>query len=154
MTIGTPSNKPLKRHNFCSGFAAVYKWDHLCSVLHSACIIYVTPANMHLYKTLLSITAVIFLAILRLTSLTCSPFVYTRNAVCSEKLAANDYSPCGTMDLGEERGFCEIQSADDLIAIESVARVMIEETVSLWNEQNSQCPLLLTWFNFNPSMDK
>ena len=58
------------------------------------------------------------------------------------------------MDLGEERGFCEIQSADDLIAIESVARVMIEETVSLWNEQNSQCTLLLTWFNFNPSMDK
>ena len=44
------------------------------------------------------------------------------------------------MDLGEERGFCEIQSTDDLIAIESVARVMIEETVSLslWNEQNCQ----------------
>ena len=60
-----------------------------------------------------------------------TPFIYIRGSACSENLAASTYPACSTMNLTFERGFCEIQKPEDLVPLESVARVLSHEKVHI-----------------------
>ena len=65
-------------------------------------------------------------------SAVCTPFTYTRGSACSENLAASTFPACSSMNLTFERGFCELQNPEDLIRLESMARVLGRETVKIW----------------------
>ena len=60
---------------------------------------------------------------------TCTPFTYNRGSPCSDNLAASTFPARSSMDLTTELDFCELQSNDDLVYLESVARILGSKTV-------------------------
>ena len=62
----------------------------------------------------------------------CAPFKYERDTPCAVNLAASAFTPCSTINMTLERSFCELQSINDLVHLESFVRVLGYKTVCMW----------------------
>ena len=90
-------------------------------------------SNMSL-KTLILRGLFILSPVLSQSSGACSSFVYNRATSCSNNLAASTFPTCRTVNITFERGFCEVQTIEDLKILQSVARVLGRQAVCIQNK--------------------